>query len=93
MANTAKKDAPESRSAGFCAYIGPTIMGVIQTGTIYQGNFYAARRQAADAIKKYPLIERLIIPGEQLPDVKAKFAAGGSYLNNIYQRLVKEAAK
>ena len=90
----AKKDAaPAPRPAGFCAYIGPSIYGVIQAGTIYPGNFYEARRQAADAIKKYPLIEKLIIPGEQLPDVKAKFAAGGSYLNIIYQRLIKEAAK
>ena len=90
----AKKDAaPAPRSAGFCAYIGPTILGVIQAGTIYPGNLYEAKRQAADAINKYPLIEKLIIHGEQLPDVKAKFAAGGSYLNVIYNRLVKEVNK
>ena len=90
---TFKKTSDDQRPAGFCAYIGPTIYGVIQSGTIYNGNLNAAAQQAAEAIRKYPLIERLIIPGEQLPEARAKFASGKCYLNIIYQRLVKEASK
>ena len=43
MANK-KAEALETRAytntkeAGFCVYIGPTILGIIQNGTIYQGN-------------------------------------------------------
>lgn len=94
MANTAKKtEAYEPRNVGFCAYIGPTIMGVIQTGTIYTGNLNSAIKQAAAAIEKYPLISKLIIPGDRLAETKAQFAKNGSYLNVIYNRLVKEVNK
>ena len=40
----------------FCVYLGPTIVGVIQYGTIYMGSKEQALKTATAAIEKYPLI-------------------------------------
>ena len=88
MANK-KAEALETRAytntkeAGFCVYIGPTIMGVIQNGTIYQGNKKQAlnSRELAPVVQQYPLAAALVVKQP------------GNLLNLKYQQLQKQAAK
>ena len=78
---------------GFCAYLGPTIRGVVQNGTIYEGSKDAIVRQLAEAIDKYPSIAKLIIPGEELPNARQMIRTKGNYLFETNRKFVAELQK
>ncbi len=54
-----------AKSAGFCMYIGPSIVGTIQQARILYGDKQDALAQISAAVEKYPLIATLVIPGAQ----------------------------
>lgn len=90
-----KTEKPElSESAGFCMYIGPTIVGVIQNGTIYQGNKkqVIASPVLAFAMEKYPLAADLLIDGKKLSESRQLLKQPGNLLHDKYKRLQKLAA-
>lgn len=82
-----------SGSGGFCAYIGPTIRGVIQNGTIYQGCKREALKGAAlcRAAGMYPEIADLIVSGEALASARKKINTPGSLLYVRYKALANRA--
>ena len=82
-----KEAKPSGTSAGFYCYIGPTIIGVIQNGTIYRGSRKAALNAAAAAIEKQPLIRTLIVSGDHLPEARLKVKKPGNALYKNYQRV------
>ena len=47
-------------SGSFCVYLGPTMMGVIQRGTIYRGGRKEVLDALAPVIAQYPLIASLV---------------------------------
>ena len=61
---TAKKKpaAPKkvADTGGFCVYLGPTMMGVIQRGTIYRGGRKEVLDSLAPVIEQHPLIASLV---------------------------------
>ncbi len=69
-----------------CVYIGPTIVGFIQKGTIYRGSKeeILTRPLVIRAIEKQPLIASLIIPSEELPQANIKITTPGNVLYNNY---------
>lgn len=73
--------------AGFCCYIGPTILGVIQSGTIYPGSRDAAIAAIAPAVEKYPLISSLMVDGKTLPADRIKVKTPGNLLFLNYKKL------
>ena len=81
--------------AGFCVYIGPTILGIIQNGPIYQGNKKQAlnSRELAPVVQQYPLAAALVVNGEQLAASRQMVKQPGNLLNLKYQQLQKQAAK
>lgn len=88
--NTRTSKDANSNQGGFCVYIGPTIVGLVQQGSIFGCPKSEATKRLADAIEKYPLIKSLIIDGEKLPAAKAKIAKHGNHLNAAYNTLVNE---
>ena len=62
---TAKKKpaAPKkvADTGGFCVYLGPTMMGVIQRGTIYRGGRKEVLDSLAPVIEQHPLIASLVV--------------------------------
>ena len=74
---------------GFCAYIGPTIIGVIQNGTIYNGTRNEVIKSLATVIKKYPLVQTLIVQGDALPTDRIKVNQPGNILYVNYHKLEK----
>lgn len=77
---TVRKNSPTADAAGFCVYLGPTIMGVIQNGTVYRGNKQDALAEVAAAVKKYPLIASLIVTGDTLAVDRIKVKTPGNLL-------------
>ena len=77
---TAKKKpaAPKkvADTGGFCVYLGPTMMGVIQRGTIYRGG----RKEVLDSLA--PVIE-------QHPADRIKVKTPGNLLYVNYHKLAK----
>lgn len=85
-----KKEKTEGTD-GFYCYIGPSITGLIQHGTIYRGTRKKAMAAAAAAIEKYPLIKTLIVSGDKLPEARLKVKKPGNALYKNYQRILGKA--
>ena len=77
----------QPQEAGFCVYIGPTILGVIQNGTVYRGAKEDALASAASAVRKYPLVASLIVCGDTLAADRIKVNTPGNLLYVNYRRL------
>lgn len=92
---TEEKETPNSSTVkpsvndadGFCVYIGPTIQGVIQSGTVYNGTRENAGTLLASAIEKYPLIAKLIVTDKTFSGDRIKVKTPGNHLNALYKRL------
>ena len=80
----AKKTAEKD---GVFIYLGPSIRGVIQKGSIYRGTRESVLSSIAFAIEKYPKIERLIVADNEIVSAKQKIAVGGNSLSNAYRVL------
>ena len=93
VASDIKAEKAET-SAGFCMYIGPTIVGAIQTGTIYQGSKkqVLASPELAFVMQKYPLTADLLISGEKLAASRQLLKQPSNLLHNKYKQLQKMAA-
>lgn len=84
--------APPS-GAGICCYIGPNIHGIIQTSTIYRGDKKTVLKSPAVALalKQYPGIAELIVPGEHLAEDRIKARTPGEALFKAYKALAHKA--
>lgn len=80
-----KKPAAE---VGFCVYIGPTILGVIQNGMIFRGTKKEVLASLQKATEKNPLIATLIVPDDTLPVDRIKVKTPGNLLYVYYQKIL-----
>lgn len=87
VGKAAAAKAAKSDNADFCVYLGPTIHGVIQSGTIYSGNRKATEKALAAAIEKYPLIAKLVVTDKTLAEDRVKVKTAGNALNVFYKKL------
>ena len=83
-------EKPADKPDGFCVYIGPSIRGVIQSGTIYGKSLKETKEFLAPAIKKYPLIEKLISTDKTFAEDRIKVKTAGNLLNVNYKKLVRQ---
>jgi len=67
--------------------LGPSILGVIGSGTVYNSDKAATLDGLAPAVGKYPLIASLIVPGAELPKSRIDVKQAGSLLHANYSRL------
>jgi hypothetical protein len=87
-----KKNAKsvQSEETGY-TYLGPTFRGLIQYGTFYSGTRQSIEDYLSDAIKKYPKIRELIIPDSELARGRTVIKTPGTWLNKVFNDLVKQA--
>jgi hypothetical protein len=71
-------------------YLGPTLRGVIQTGTVYPGAREDTKQRLASVIAKYPQIAQLIVSDKTLVQDRVKIKTPGNALYFKYQRFVSE---
>jgi hypothetical protein len=79
-------------TGNFCVYIGPSIRGVIQSGTIYPGSLEKTKEFLAPAIQKYPLIGKLISTDKTIAEDRIKVNTAGNLLN-VYCRQLAGKSK
>ncbi len=82
----AKKSA-EKNPGGFCVYLGPTILGVIQHGAVIGDNDEYAQAMKEAALKSYPLVASLLIPKGRLAADRANVKTPGTALYEAYRQL------
>ena len=82
-----------AKSAGFCMYIGPSIVGTIQQARILYGDKQDALAQISAAVEKYPLIATLVIPGDQVSEARIKVKTPGNLLYVNYHKLADRRKK
>ena len=81
-----RKQEPAAK-VGFCVYLGPTIVGVIQRGAIIRGTKKEALASVATAVEKHPLIASLIVSDRTLPEDRIKVKTPGNLLYVNYHKL------
>ncbi len=86
MSKNKNRKAP---AEGFCIYLGPTKLGVIQYGSCYGGSKEAVLKQIEDIVSRYPLVASLIIPGAELAKARTLVKTPGNLLYNNYRKLAK----
>ena len=79
----------EEKKQEFCAYIGPTIVGVIQNGTVYKEGKAETERKLSGVIKKYPDVRVLIVKGDELPEARKKLSEPGNIIYVSARRLAR----
>lgn len=86
---TRAKRRPEQKC---CCYIGPTVIGVIQYGTMYAGSRadILKRPDVKLAVEKYPAVAELIVEGEALQESKAAIKSKCGALYHAYKAVAKK---
>lgn len=79
-------------SAGFSAYIGPSMAGIIQTMTIFPVGREEAMKlpELAYAVEKKPGVADLVVDGSTLPEDRIKIKTPGEELYAKYRALRKK---
>lgn len=80
--NTAKDD-------GVFVYVGPSIRGTIQNGSIYRGSRESVIESLRYAVEKFPMIERLVVADTDIAVVKEKIAHGNNSFSIAFRELSK----
>ena len=71
------------QATGQVVYCGPTIPGVAVQYTVYTNGTPTA---LAEAIKKKPILGGLVVPLDQLPEVRRQFHAGAGRYYILYRK-------
>ncbi len=71
-------------------YIGPSIRGMIISGSIWRGTKKQVLSLLSDVVEKYPRVERLIVPSDTLAEARKKVKIEGNSLSNAYRNLFSE---
>ena len=81
----AKKLTPEPEEV--FVYVGPTVQGIVQAGTIYTGTRNAVLEKFREAAERFPDIGELIVRDTELAEARKKIKTGGNALANAYRSI------
>lgn len=70
-------------------YIGPSIRGVIQNGTIYDGQYEEILNNLSSVIEMFPKIKKLLVADCDLAHAMEKLKQGKNSVSNAYAELNK----
>ena len=74
-------------------YIGPTLPGaILKTNRVFEGSEEAVKKELESVLKRFPLVERLLVPIEGLAEKKNRGRTAGNILNKYYSDIVSVAA-
>lgn len=87
---TSKRKSAKAEKKGVYVYLGPSIRGVIQNGSIYCGTRTQILETLKTAVESHPMIERLIVEDVDIMAAKEKINKGDNLLSIAYKRLLAE---
>lgn len=81
----AKKLNPEPEEV--FVYVGPTVQGLAQNGSIYTGTRSAVLSQFRAAAERYPQIRELIVRDTDVAEARRKIKKGGNALAQAFRAI------
>ena len=93
MSTSKKNTKTTSDVSAVYVYIGPSIKGVIQHGSIYRGTKTDVLQKIYAAVTKYPKISALIVRSTEIAEAKNKIKLGGNSLSIAYRTLLSELSE
>lgn len=92
-ANGANASATEAKETLTLVYIGPTLpTGQLKSNKIMVGTLDEIKEDLKIVLEKYPLVEKMLVPVEQLATKKDKAKTAGNVLNKYYSDIVSMIA-
>lgn len=91
MAKTIKK-TDTAREDGIFVYIGPSVRGLIQNGSIFRGTRDEILQKNSAALEFCPKIERLIVSDSEIMSAKKKIKEGGNSVRIAYRAVIEKIA-
>ena len=90
------QDAPQTEEDGQEAerlvYIGPSLpKGMLKSNRVIYGTRKEIRKELAEALEKFPLAEKMLVPVEELAEKKDKARTAGNILNKYYSDIASAA--
>lgn len=74
-------------------YIGPTLpAGRLKCNKIFIGTMKEIKTELAEVLEKYSLVEKMLVPVEQLAEKKDKVKTAGNVMNKYYSDIVSTIA-
>ena len=89
MAKALKKVNTVSHD-GIFVYIGPSVRGIIQNGSIFRGDRSSVLKKNASAIEFCPKIERLIVADAEIMSAKKKLKEGGNSISIAFAAVIQK---
>lgn len=86
MAKVTKRSPTAAPGTEYCIYLGPTIIGVVQQGTV----FPMPKDKAVASIPRiaeYPEIASLVFSGAELPKARISVRTHGTLAHHNYTKL------
>ena len=71
-------------------YIGPSVYGLLQSGTIYRGTKADVMARLKLAAERYPMLDELIARDTDLAAARQKIKQGGTLLAKAYAAMLKK---
>lgn len=73
-------------------YIGPSLpKAMLKSNKIFQGTKEDIKKELEEVVKKFPLVEKLLVPVNELAEKKDKVRTAGNILNKYYSDLASAA--
>lgn len=89
MATKKKNESAPAEKEEVFVYLGPSIRGVIQNGTIYKGKWTEIVKNLSFMITAYPDILKLIVAADKAMAVKRNIENGTGREARAYRALLK----
>ena len=83
-----KQNKDTADGSGIFVYIGPTIRGVVQNGSVFRGAEDKIKDKIAALVEDKEHVKRLIVRDVDLATAKAKLKKGGNSLSVAYHALL-----
>lgn len=89
----AEPEATEKEEEIKLAYIGPTLpAGQLKCNRIFIGTETEIKKELETVLRKYPLVEKMLVPASQMGEKKDKARTAGNILHKYYTDLVSSIA-
>lgn len=70
-------------------YVGPSLpRGMLKQNSIFVGTREQVEKSLEDAIRKYPMVGKMLVPVPKLAEAKIKIASKGNILHKYYADIV-----
>ena len=92
-AQTKPQTADNQQEEVKLVYIGPSLpKAMLKSNRILAGTREEIKKELAEVLEKFPLVEKLLVPVEELAEKKDKVRTAGNLLNKYYSDVASAAS-